>query len=127
MIDELTEFLTKPREISTFSFDGGEEFKVYDIPLRAVDLEVTDVVSMKRWRIIRVVRNDRFPTESDIVSVEYEVFPDESRDRNYTKRYRACHQLATKMVNELLPNVSMRVRTELHNAEVDEILSVLDG
>lgn len=126
LIDKLTEFLSKPRELSNNCFDDGEDFEVYDIPFRVVETIQIDFLTKTSWHWIKVFRNDRLPlTTDDFLSNVYDAdFDDESWVRKFSKRNEVCRQLASWIV-EMLPNESMRARTELHNAEVDDILSVL--
>ena len=134
LIDKLTEFLARPRQITDWCAAdfSGENFELYGVPFRVVESEVQDFM-MQTGLLHRIVvlRRDELPTAENSASVVYESTvttgrPYSTKMYDMMERAHACRELAKDLIRTLLPKLSHRARTELHNIEIEDILSILD-
>lgn len=124
-IEIVADYLARSRPVSrrTFPKISPDEFMLEGNRFLVMEEEFSSTVDpSRRTRFISIIPAGG--TDMDALTVGY--VPDFwRRDDDPIAREDACRKLAVKVVNEMLPKVDYRIKAELYNEEVDDLLSAL--
>jgi hypothetical protein len=111
-------------KLTQYILRGERFFKYKDIVLSIEETEITNPMYYTRYVRISIappiyMRNDF----NDIYSVVYEKT---GYDQSREARINAANKLAREVVTKLLPKLDFKIKQEVYNYEVENILEVLD-
>ena len=129
-IDAVTEYLARPRKVRDMSTrlyrypeEDDDVFRLEGHRFAVMEAEFSNVMTFTKMRMISIMPAGF--TNMEALSVTYD--PDFwGRRVDMERRVKACLQLATNFVDDMLPKVDYRLKAELHNEEIENILEVLE-
>lgn len=100
-----------------------EEYKFY-----FQEMEYANPLDFSSMTMISLVLPPYISRDIDFTcGVTYESTYGNNSKTTYMNRIKACRQLAEQFVYKVLPKIDFKIRKEVNNKEVEDILNVLDG
>lgn len=125
LIYRVASFLAKQRPLSMVGYDDPiEPFTIFGHKFKVYEHEIPNITAMRVYRRISIV-----PAELNIgIEPVYVMIDLEGMSRNAQQheRGKACIALATRFVKNELPKINISIRKDVYNAEIEEILEVLE-
>lgn len=128
LIQALTSYFMKYRMLSEYAMsfnhasEEAERFTLEGYTFAVIEHEFSSPFNLMPQRRISII-----PEQAgiSILSVTYDCDLTSTR-ANEINRRQACRTLARDLLINIMPKLSAKIRTAVHNLEVDEILSALD-
>ena len=125
LIYHVGSFLAKQRPLSMIGFDDPiDPFTIFGHKFNVYEHEVPNIMEMRVYHRISIV-----PAELNTGIQPIHVMLDAegmSRSAYLDERAKACLELATRFVKNELPKINISIRKDVYNAEIEEILGVLE-